>query len=296
MRTWSIPLLAVALTFLMYGACAGDVSTLVYTTDFSRDPGWGTNNPLTNYWDPEMERYHYLLRDATGTYVFKEVEYAGESFLFEFDLRQQRTDKESNFRFGLGDSDMFPNEGSTVFFELSDGKEGRLFWLRMIDQGNHRLERSSQYASSGVRSIFFVDNVTYHVAIAYLPANDMVSVKVTRGIDGSLVWSALLQGAGSLAGADRIYLTTRSDVENPQSSCEGIIDNVKFTVYTIESETPPTEEPTSIPTNGTTVAISSTAIPISTTPRAGLTVMPIVGALLCIACIYAHEYRQRERE
>jgi len=79
--------------------------TLVYSTDFSIDPHWSTNNPVTNYYDAEKGMFHYLMRDGSGAYVNVRVPYHGESFTLSFDILPERTDFQSSVKFGLGDDD-----------------------------------------------------------------------------------------------------------------------------------------------------------------------------------------------
>ncbi|MDD1668251.1 MAG: hypothetical protein LUO97_00475, partial [Methanomicrobiales archaeon] len=117
----SIPLCLILLTlgFLVFPAPAlGAVETPVYSTDFSTDPGWTTNNPTTNYYDREKGMFHYLMRDGTNTYVNVRVPYQGESFSLAFDILPERTDYQASVKFGLGDNDQVTVQRLTMFAEF----------------------------------------------------------------------------------------------------------------------------------------------------------------------------------
>jgi hypothetical protein len=225
-------MLALALVGMVTSVGADTAGTLVYEERFSADPGFQTNNPMTNHWDQKNGTFHFLLRDASGAYVYKTVPLRAGSFRLEFDFRLARSDPESNFRFGLGDTDMYPDEGTTIYLELENGEFGPIFWLRALDQNAHRLELSSQMDSyGGARSVHFSENVTYHALIDYNRDFRTISLQVINADDRSYVWGATLVKVGIYTNMDRIYFTTLNDVESAQSIAEGWIDNIQLTSY-----------------------------------------------------------------
>ncbi|MDD1676452.1 MAG: hypothetical protein LUQ40_01805, partial [Methanomicrobiales archaeon] len=233
--------LILALFALVSGAYALTKPTPVYATDFSQNPSWTTNNPARNLWDRPTERYHYFLQDSTGAYVFKNIPYNGESFILMFDCTPVRDDPLSNFRFGLGDNDMFPDDGVTIHFEMTNDNDGPIFWLHALDRNLHRLEVNSLRSSYGGVTVHYTTNTTYHVKIDYNQPLKTVSIEVSRA-DGVPVWNAAVTGTGSFSSIDRIYMTTLNDVENAQSVAEGYVDNVHFSTYEILPD--PTPEST----------------------------------------------------
>ncbi|HZD43568.1 MAG TPA: hypothetical protein VE134_05865, partial [Methanomicrobiales archaeon] len=239
-----LPLLLIASVCLIPAMDAAIVKKVIYSADFSSDPDWETNNPRTNYWDRDLGEFHYLMRDASGAYLYREVRYTKGSFRLEFDLRQMRTDRDSNLRLGLGNPDMFPDQGSTLYMELSNDRDGRLFWIRSIDQNNCRLQVSSDRNSYNGPTVHFVDNVTYHFVLDYNVDLKTATLQVTRAIDGSPVWKQSVPVMGGYSGMDRIYLSTKNDIENPESSAEGLIDNVVLYSYSTEESPQQTVEET----------------------------------------------------
>ena len=74
---------------------------VIYQTSFTTDPHWLTNNPSTNYWDPNLGMYHFSNEPSTGGYAYIPVDYERGSFTFEYDLILTRIDDGATFRFGL---------------------------------------------------------------------------------------------------------------------------------------------------------------------------------------------------
>jgi len=245
----------IVLALLVLVSAAGMVravqtSTVIYSTDFSSDPDWITNNPYTNHWDEDLGMFHYYLRDATNTFVYKKVPYNGESFRIEYDLYPLHTDFQSSFRLGLGNRDMYINQGTTIFSEFENGPYGNLMWIRVIDQQNQRREASSYAQSYGGPSVRFTDGTPYHVIITYSREDKSVGIDVSFLPNRTSFWGYTLSSITSLGTMDRIYLSTIGDFENPSAVAEGYIDNVEMSlIYQVAPATTPAS--TSSPTVGT---------------------------------------------
>ena len=267
-------------------ASSAETSTIIYSTDFSSDPGWVTNNPYTNYWDGEMGMYHYYLPAAGATYVSKKIPYAGESFRREYDLFPLKTDFQSSFRLGLGNREMTINQGTTIFTEFENGPYGNIMWIRVIDQANQRREVSSYGQSYGGPSVRFSDGVPYHVALEY--SREQRSATITVGLlsNGSTLWGYSLPSISNLGVMDRIYLSTIGDFENPSAVAEGDLDNVRMS--RLPPGTPTSLATTSSPTTvtGGTTSISGTRPyttlppPITTPKSSPVPLLPLLAALL----------------
>ena len=223
-------------------ASAGETSAIIYSSDFSSNPDWVTNNPYTNYWDESMGMFHYALRDSTNTFVYKVVPYTGESFTLEYDLFPLNTDFQSSFRLGLGNRDMYVNQGTTIFSEFENGVYGDIVWLRAIDQQNQRREVSSYSQSYGGPSVRFVDGIPYHVSIGYSREQKTAAISVSFLSNGTSLWGYTLSTLSNQGGMDRIYMSTIGDFENPSAVAEGFIDNVTLRIIFPSAET---ESPTS---------------------------------------------------
>jgi len=278
-------------------ATSAETTAIVYSTDFSSDPGWVTNNPYTNHWDDASGMFHYFLRDSTNTFVYKKVPYAGESFRLEYDLFPQRTDFQASFRLGLGNRDMYINQGTTILSEFENGPYGNIMWLRVIDQSNQRREVSSYGSSGGVYvgpSVRFSDGTPYHVIIEYNRDQKTASIAISFLDNGTLFWGYTLPDIRNLGPMDRIYLSTIGDFENPSAAAEGDIDNVAMRIIypTPETETPEATSSMTTVTGGVTRTVTpytpgTRTIPMTTTkgtPVPALLAIPALalGALLVL--------------
>lgn len=241
-------------------ARAAGTSTIIYSTDFSADPGWKTNNPYTNQWNETLGMYHYALRDSTNTYVEKEVPYNGESFELEYDLLPLKTDFQSSFRLGLGNREMTINQGTTIFSEFENGVYGNIMWLRVIDLQNQRREVSSYSQSYGGPPMRFTDGTPYHVALEYDREQRTAGIVISFLSNGTSFWGYTLPSISNLGIMDRIYLSTIGDFENPNAVAEGYIDNVSLRLIipsTTTGSPTPASSPTTV-TGGETSAVTPT--------------------------------------
>jgi hypothetical protein len=224
-------LILLALALLIIPATASVAGeTLVYSTDFSTDPGWTTNNPVTNFYDREMGMFHYLMRDGSGTYVNVRVPYHGESFSLSFDILPERTDFQASVKFGLGDDDQVTVRKLTMFAEFQNSPYGRLIWLRSIDLQNQRREVSSYYLSYGGPSVQFSDGTWYHVVMDYRVDSRSLTLSVIRRNDSHPVWYNTLDNVAIFPTMNRIYMSKIGDSTNPNAIAEGYIDNVAFSL------------------------------------------------------------------
>ena len=263
----------IVLTLLILVSAAGlaravETSITIYSTDFSSDPDWVTNNPYTNHWDETMGMFRYALRDSTNTFVYKKVPYMGESFELEYDLLPLKTDFQSSFRLGLGDRDMYINQGTTFFSEFENGPYGNIMWLRVIDLQNQRREVSSYSQSYGGPSMRFSDGIPYHVSLEYNREHRTAGIGISFLSNGTSFWGNTLSSIATLGAMDRIYLSTIGDFENPSTVAEGYIDNVSmrliFSSGTTESPTA-LSSPTMVTGDGTP-AVTLTLPTISPSP------------------------------
>jgi len=283
-----------ALVFFLLAGCllvpaaraSVDAGTLVYSTDFTTDPHWSTNNPATNYWNSSLGMFHYLMRDGSGAYVNVKVPYHGESFTLAFDILPERTEYQSSVKFGLGDDDQVTQERLTMFTEFVNGPYGRLIWIRSINNLNERREASSYYLSYGGPTVQFSDGTWYHVVMDYRLETRSLTLSVTRRNDSSPVWQYSLTSLDTFPTMNRIYMSKIGDSTNPSAVAEGYIDNVSFRVFE-ESATPteagqagqagqgsPPASPRAPANNGGTTGfpaeIPSTARPVPVSPAMGL--------------------------
>ena len=268
----------IVLAFLVLVSGAGlargaDTGATIYSTDFSSNPDWVTNNPYTNHWDDVTGMFHYALRDSTNTFVYKRVPYNGGSFEISYDLFPLRTEYQSSFRFGLGNRDMYINQGTTIFSEFENGPYGNIMWLRVIDQQNQRREISSYSQSYGGPSVRFSDGIPYHVVIGYDQEHRTAGIAISFLANGSSLWGYTLSSISNLGYMDRLYMSTIGDFENPSTVAEGNIDNVSMQLAApaLATESPTATSLTTTTTGGGTPVVTTTRPPTSppttTTPE-----------------------------
>jgi hypothetical protein len=250
----------------------------VYSTDFSTDPGWSTNNPGTNYWDRDRGMWHYLMRDGSGAYVNVKVPYHGESFTLSFDILPERTEYQSSVKFGLGDDDQVSVERLTMLTEFENGPHGRLIWIRSIDGQNQRREASSYYLSYGGPTVQFTDGIWYHVTMDYRLDTRSLTLSVTRRNDSRPIWHYSLDSLSVFPTMNRIYMSKIGDSANPSAIAEGYIDNVAFSLVFPEGVAqPPGSDSTPLPSGPaqgkTGESAASTLRPVS------LSLLPVLCAL-----------------
>ncbi len=79
-------LVCVVSIFLFTSYSYASWSTL-YETDFSSDPGWDTNNSSRYHWDSAAESFYTDNYTNSGDYATKTIDYNGESFRLQFDIK-----------------------------------------------------------------------------------------------------------------------------------------------------------------------------------------------------------------
>jgi hypothetical protein len=277
-------------------AGAAETGSVIYSTDFSSDPGWVTNNPYTNHWDEAKGTFHYELRDSTNTFVYKKIPYGGESFRLEYDLNPVKTDFQASFRFGLGNREMYINQGTTIFSEFENGPYGKILWLRVIDQANQRREVSSYGQSYGGPSVRFTDGIPYHVVIDYNREQRTAGIVVSFLSNGTTLWGYTLGSITNLAPMDRLCMSTIGDFENPSAVAEGEMDNLamRLLLPSTAPETPSATPPTTMATGEETRTVTltrpsplTTPVPVTTTKSTPLISLLAIAATAAGALLLA---------
>jgi hypothetical protein len=243
---------------------------VIYQTSFITDPNWITNNPSTNYWDPNQGMYHFSNEPSTGGYAYTPVDYERGSFTYEYDMILTRIDEGATFRFGLSGTEMDPSKGPSVLSMFTNAKYGQIMWLHLVTPGGKLIEVNSQQAAVEMGpnayngpTVLYEVNKTYHVTVNYDDPSKTLSMKVKDWITGREIWSYYLNTAETLNGMNRIYTGSKGDYGMMGIYAEGFIDNVRLTVpvavtasevtrapsiTTTPSKTPATKLTTAVPT------------------------------------------------
>jgi hypothetical protein len=263
---------------------------VIYQTSFSSDPRWTTNNPSTNYWDPNKEMYHFTVEPSTGGYAYKDIDYERGSFTFDYDLFLTEVDEGATFRFGLSGSEMDPSKSPNVLSVFDNGKYGQIMWLHLVTTGSKLMEVNSQHAAvemgptayNGPTAKYEL-NKTYHVTVKYEDDRKILSMSVSEKITGKNIWSYYINTAENLNGMNRIYVGSKGDYGMMNIYALGYIDNVRLTIPAVVTTTPTeiaqeTTVTTLKPTTKQTIIVP-TPYPTSTaaSPSAGILAMGAIG-------------------
>jgi len=257
-------------------AMANTQTNIIYTSDFSQNPGWTTNSPTRYFWDPAREMFHFKTEGGTNGYAFIPIQYDDQSFTLDYDVILLESQPNSAFRFGLTSSEMDYTRGTNVLSALENGKYGRLFSLRVIDQNNQMRETTSYYTSycgeiPGCTTVQFKVNTTYHVTVRYNRELQNADIKVVEKETGERVWGYYLPVGKDLLYMDRLAITTKGDYSFGPFS-EGYIDNVEMVAFVPPTPTKPaptpsaTMPPATLPTTAVVTATPQTPTPTQSGP------------------------------
>jgi hypothetical protein len=240
---------------------------VIYQTSFTSDPGWQTNNPSTNYWDPNMGMYRFSIEPSTGGYAYTIIDYERGSFTLDYDMNLTRIDDGATFRFGLAGSEMDPSKSPNVltFFSNVQAKNGQIMWLHLVTPGSKLMEVSSQTSNEpgayNGPTIKYEINKTYHIKVNYDDDRKTLSMNVNEKITGKDIWSYYLNTAENLNGMNRIYLGSKGDYGMMSIYAQGYIDNIRLIAPA--GVTPTSTEVTQGPP-GTTLQTAKPTIPQTT--------------------------------
>ncbi|MFA5220903.1 MAG: hypothetical protein WC391_01290 [Methanoregula sp.] len=265
---------------------------VLYQETFSKDPQWLTNNPSSDYWDPNKGAYHFGIEPATGNYAYIKipVPYDGGPFTLQYDLMLMQVDTDATFRLGFSGTEMDRLKGPNVITEFTNAKYGNLMWVRVVTQNAKLNEKSSASSSYGGPTINYELNTTYHVVVTYDDDAKTVTERVSDKLTGRTIWSYYINTWEQLKGMNRIYLGSIGDYSVMNNYAVGYIDSV---VLTQPLATTPTEtsavQTSSVPTYSLrpttqeTTRVPLTSIPTPTQTPVSVFIPCAALALLGIA-------------
>jgi hypothetical protein len=259
---FSILLLAAFLIILPVSADLEKV--VIYSSDFSKDPGFTTNNPSRYFWDVKNGSYHFETEGGTNGYAFVPVEFNNKPFTLEYDITISSIERDGAVRFGVTSTDMDISKAVNVLGIFDNGQYGKLMGLQVIDQSNHLYEIQSLYSSycgeqRDCETKQFEENVTYHVTIRYNKELHQADINVTDKKSGGITWGFYVPLGQELQSLSRLAITTKGDYLVGNKAV-GYLDNVELSTYREVTPTITTTIPTTIPTSvTTTVPTTATA-------------------------------------
>jgi len=280
-------------------AQSGDSQTVLYQTAFSTDPRWTTNNPTSDYWDPNKGMYHFGIEPSTQNYAWTPVTYDGGSFALEYDVILERIDDEATFRLGFSGTEMDRSKGPNVLTEFTTTKYGKVFNLRLVTMSAKLSEVTSESASYNGPTVSYEVNTTYHVVVNYDDDKKTLTERVSDKTSGKQIWSYYLNTWETLRGMNRLYIGSGGDYGMMSRYAIGYIDNVRL--YTVAEETvAPTEvitQQTSAPSTPRTTTRKPTTVPPTSipTPTSSPSIVVVCGALGIIGAAASWQKMKKNR-
>ena len=267
---------------------------VIYQNSFSSDPHWITNNPTTNYWDPNLGVYHFSVEPSTGGYAYTDSNYERGPFILDYDILLTELDDGATFRFGLTGNEMDPSKGANVLTQFTNGKFGRIMWLHLVTPGNKLMEINSQSGdtlSSGPSAysgptVKYELNKTYHVTVNYDDDHKILSIRVNEKLTGKEIWGYFMNTGESLHGMNRLFVGSKGDYGAMNVYALGYIDNVRLSIPAAQTPAPTVQVTTvtSVTTkNPTPKQTSSIPTPYPTTtpqsPESGILPLVAIGII-----------------
>jgi hypothetical protein len=194
--------------------------TLQYSHDFSSDPGWTTNNASRFYRDPATNTFFATTVEGAEEYATIPVNWTGNSFRIEFDIKIASSQFASGISVGLFDADRhdsLPNVVDVVYGNSSAGLHVNLHAANST---------ASKYTPSTVQNV--QTNVWYHNIITWEEDTGIVKLELTNRDTGAAIGTYTIDGFASFP-TDMHNLGISWVGHNASSNrTTSYIDNVKF--------------------------------------------------------------------
>jgi len=204
-------------------------SPLIYSTDFSSDPQWETNDPSRYYWDSTLKAYKAKMYGNSGDYARKTVSYNYGSFKFEYDFYVDDINSYSNFHLGLRATSMRGYSSMDQAVELivgTDGNGGKGIAFYVIDSTLTRFYMGDYPTQS------WVEDQWYHVEITYDVATATSVCTMTLRSDGTVMFQKTITNIGGFDDLTCIAASKIGDsYASPLSLGVGDFDNVYLYEY-----------------------------------------------------------------
>jgi hypothetical protein len=156
---------------------------VIYSEDFSSDPGWTTDDSAKLGWDSASGTYHGRQVNTEGTYAFKKVEGIdfSKAWRFEFDSIVNSNQWSAGLTIGLFDSQLQFPYGNIIDFGTSDN--GQCIQLR--NGPVSEVWTNSPAWSTGTR---------YHSVMEYNPIAQQVTAVISNRDTGEFFLSLTSNG------------------------------------------------------------------------------------------------------
>ena len=220
-------LFAMFLAIGVVGFCSG--ATIPYSTDFSTNPGWLTDQPSNLYWDSASESY-FVHSEYPGyvpsRYAYALLPEAIGSFNLEWDVKVVRADGgASAIQFGIYDNHLgdFYAGGEYIWLHAGASGSNSHWWCMSISAGGINAETGTPI-SADAWSI----GEWYTCTMTYDSVLSKVDIQIKTRDDQQEIWTSNLSVPGAGFTNELKYLGTVGNL--PYASiAEGYIDNVNLT-------------------------------------------------------------------
>ncbi|MCX5632929.1 MAG: PEP-CTERM sorting domain-containing protein [Phycisphaerae bacterium] len=222
---------------LAIGLCSfSPAATIPYSTDFSTDPGWVTDQTSKYYWDEPTQRYyvqpeHQYPGYSPSRYTYKELSEAVGSFELQWDVNVTRCDWSISIPFGIYDSSLTryaidPDPLGQYVLGLVANPDAGHIWSLIV---------SGEDGDAGAAGGTWNFDTLYTCELSYDASTYMASFDVWES--GSSVWSSVPMAVPGGFTNDLMYLGSSSSgigddgqYRGISSSAvaEGYIDNVNL--------------------------------------------------------------------
>ena len=203
----------------------------VYSTDFSSDPNWTTDDSTNLKWDSGSGTFSGHQKNTEGTYAYAAISpfYPNQAWRLAFDTRINSEDWSAGLTFGIFDSRLLWPNAAGVDYGLSDG--GDVINLRggpgaSLDDYVHGWSL----------------NTWYHNEMKYDPLTNQLTLVVTeRSTDVlhsslSVTISSFPEDT-SFLGVSRLHIKNTGPGADPDAIVDYNVDNITLYAAAPEPET-----------------------------------------------------------
>lgn len=214
---------------------------LKYSTDFTSDPQWVTDQPDNYKWDALTQTSHAHVLNAQPTppptrYAYTTLDYHGGAFRLEFDARPIEIQWSAGVGFGLYDSTLDQWEGGSPdsqFANVFIGAADQGLALQLMARGGNGQSQAPSFWNG------LTEGTWYHFRLEYESASDVLKLTTTVRETGALIGVLETNALGGLSpGLNRLgFARDPAGVCCRTTGCSGYgcsqtatenIDNVQF--------------------------------------------------------------------
>lgn len=193
---------------------------VVYSEDFSTDPGWVTDDPGKLRWDSVSQVFHGTQVNTEGTYAYTIVDGfdPSSSWVLEFDTRINDCDWSAGWDFGLFDEQIRYSYSAEVHQGIADGGRGT----------NH----NSPFVNPGASfSPAWTFGVWYHHVLDYDSLTGELLLTVTeRSIGALFILRSLITPQLPVdltrLGVTRLHMKNTGSGASPSGTVDYELDNI----------------------------------------------------------------------